>query len=98
MSHVPYDELPFFRMPNPLPCGCAIVGIQGINLLGTHTESRDSHIRYCPTHAAAPELVKVLRDFVEHYAGPNRGQLGNGFAYKWYDRAEAAIEAAEGEA
>ena len=45
--------------------------------------------------AEVPNLVGALRDFVTHYAGPLRGQLGNGYAYQWYDRAQAILKRIE---
>ena len=60
-----FDDLPEIRKPNPLPCGCAIVGVCGINISGTRSEYRDSHIRFCPTHAAAPDLLEALEKLLD---------------------------------
>jgi len=40
-------------------------------------------------------LVEALNEFIHHYSGVKRAQLGNGFAYQWYDKAEAALAMAE---
>jgi hypothetical protein len=68
-----FDELPFQRKPNPLPCGCGIFGVEGINVDGSETEFRDLHIRYCPVHAAAPSLLAELEatlDWLQSFSMP----------------------------
>lgn len=42
-----------------------------------------------------PELVATLQGFVDYYQGAKRATLGNGYAYKFYDLAAAALEKAK---
>jgi len=46
--------------PNPLPCGCGVMGRAGFNAEGTLVEYKGLHIKFCPKHAAAPELYEAL--------------------------------------
>jgi len=43
-----------------------------------------------------PDMIEALRDFITHYAGPKREQLGNGYAYQWYTRANNLLKRIEG--
>jgi hypothetical protein len=69
-----FDDLPTIRPPNPLPCGCAMVGQEGINLSGTVMEYKDQHIRFCALHAAAEELLAFAAQCVQDKLGvsPNK--------------------------
>jgi len=60
-----FDDLPKFRQPNPLPCGCGIVGIPGLNLAGTKTEHRQLSIAFCPLHASAPAMLTILKRYLD---------------------------------
>lgn len=52
--------------PNPLPCGCGVKAIVGLNVEGTRTEYHHSHVSYCPLHAAAPDLADALEEIANH--------------------------------
>src|SRR3990172_8054451 len=43
-----------------------------------------------------PDMIEALRDFITHYAGPKREQLGNGYAYQWNTRANNLLKRIEG--
>ena len=62
-----FDDMPRFKPPNPLPCGCGLVGIDGINVAGTHTEFRNIEIRFCPLHSSAAELLEALERLLGPY-------------------------------
>lgn len=55
--------------PNPLPCGCAVYGRQdlrnarddGTCLIVPWTEH---HVRHCPLHAAASDLLAALKVYL----------------------------------
>ena len=57
---------------------------------------RKECLRLVPAISLLPDMIEVLRDFITHYAGPKREQLGNGYAYQWYDRAQAILKRIEG--
>lgn len=50
---------------NPLPCGCGAVGTPEINWDGTRVEHRNIHVRHCPLHAAAEDMLKALQKVQE---------------------------------
>lgn len=64
-----FDDLPEVKKPNPLPCGCGIVGIRGINRDGTAEEWRDKAIRFCPLHAGAEEMFAALKNMLRCCVG-----------------------------
>lgn len=47
--------------PNPLPCGCVVMGYPELEAYGSDYELRmkykDQHVKHCPLHAAAPDLL-----------------------------------------
>jgi len=52
------------HLPNPLPCGCGAVGIPELD----HGEARErfssTHVRFCPLHQAAGELLEALKSLL----------------------------------
>ena len=50
--------------PNPLPCGCGIMGTPGINWEGTRTEHSDLFLRFCPLHSAAPGMLAACKSAI----------------------------------
>ena len=51
--------------PNPLPCGCGVMGRAGFNAEGTLVEYKGLYIKFCPKHAAAPEIYKALEAVID---------------------------------
>ena len=47
--------------PNPLPCGCGVMGTPGFNEEGTRIEYKRLHVKFCRKHAAAPKLYAALK-------------------------------------
>lgn len=73
MGPVSFDELPSVAKPNPLPCGCAIVGVPGLNRDATMTEYRNKQIRFCPVHEAAPDLLAACKAAESYLANAGLG-------------------------
>ncbi len=57
-----FDDMPLVKDPNPLPCGCCIVGVSGFNR--DEIVYRNLSTSFCNIHAAAPELLAALENFV----------------------------------
>ncbi len=55
--------------PNPLPCGCGILGtprLEGYGSDYTLIQHYDNlHIKFCPLHGAAPALLEALREIAK---------------------------------
>ena len=82
-------------VPNPLPCGCAAVGIRSLEGFGSdyelHTEYNGVHVKHCPLHQTAKELAEALAGLSDLDDGDEP------FAWKHADlfsRAQEALEKA----
>ena len=89
-------------MENPLPCGCAIMGYPEL-VSNDHYETltqvyRDQFIKFCPLHAAAPDMLAMLNEIPSHFYYDNKAggyQIGVVSTEKLIAKIYAAIAAAE---
>jgi hypothetical protein len=83
--------------PNPLPCGCAVYGRQDLESARDDGSClivpwTDHHVRHCPLHAAANDLLAACKAALEHL--PAAGSEPNSIkpqACKAADKVRAAI-------
>ncbi len=79
--------------PNPLPCGCAVLGTPEINIEGTMMEHKNQHVKHCALHAAAPALLKACKLAIEEFKhlGQAMGEYAQPEMVAAWNEAEKAI-------
>lgn len=84
------------RPPNPLPCGCAVMGYMDIEMFGDDCQLRerftDNHVVHCQIHGAAPKLLAACEAIAAAWDDDEIGQFDEAFI----ELARAAIAEARG--
>lgn len=59
--------------PNPLPCGCVVMGYMDIEMFGDDCQLRErftgNHVVHCPLHGAAPKLLAACEAIASSWDG-----------------------------